>query len=93
MELLFLTIFALGIAAGIKFTGVLLIGSIIIIPAATARNIAWSMKSYIWLSSVLGVSWAALGIFAAKALGLAPGPLFVIVAGFLFFISVLFRRN
>ncbi|MDO8523253.1 MAG: metal ABC transporter permease [bacterium] len=93
LELLFLTIFALGVAAGIKFTGVLLMGSIIIIPAATARNIAWSMKSYIWLSAVLGVLGAVAGIFAAKILGLAPGPLFVIVAGFFFFVSVLFRRN
>ncbi len=93
LELLFLTIFALGVAAGIKFTGVLLMGSIIIIPAATARNIAWSMRSYIWLSAFLGILGASAGIFAAKILELAPGPLFVIIAGILFFFSVLFRRG
>lgn len=92
LELLFLTIFALGVAIGIKFTGALLTGSVVIIPAATARNIAWSMKSYIWLSAVLGVLCAVLGIFAAKIFGLAPGPLFVIIAGTFFFISVFLRR-
>ena len=92
LELLFLAIFALGVAAGIKFTGVLLMGSLIIIPAATARNIARSMKSYIWLSALLGVLGAVSGIFAAHIYELPPGPIFVVVAGILFFISIFFRR-
>ena len=92
LELLFLVIFALGVAAGIKFTGVLLMGSLIIIPAATARNIARSMKSYIWLSALLGVLGAVSGIFAAHIYELPPGPIFVVVAGILFFISIFFRR-
>lgn len=93
LELLFLIIFALGVAAGIKFTGALLMGSIIIIPAATARNIAGSMKNYIWLSVFFGVVCAVAGIWAAKYSGQSPGPLFVIIAGTLFFISVLLRRD
>lgn len=93
LELLFLMIFALGVAAGIKFTGVLLMGSLIIIPAATARNIAGSMRSYIWLSAFFGVLGAVLGIFGSKIYGLAPGPLFVIIAGIFFFASVLFRKR
>ena len=93
LELLFLTIFALGVAAGIKFTGVLLIGSIVIIPAATARNIAPSMRSYIWLSAFFGVLGAVVGIFAAKIYGLAPGPVFVIIAGIFFFASVFLRKS
>lgn len=93
LELLFLTIFALGVAAGIKFTGALLMGSIIIIPAATARNIAGSMKSYIWLSALFGVLCAVFGILAAKTFELSPGPLFVLIAGFFFFVSVLVRRK
>ena len=93
LELLFLTIFALGVAVGIKFTGVLLIGSLVIIPPATARNIAWSMKSYIWLSAGFGVLGAVLGIYISKIYGLAPGPVFVIIAGIFFFASVFWRRR
>ena len=92
LELLFLAIFALGVAAGIKFTGTLLMGSLVIIPAATARNIAWSMKSYIWLSAILGVIGAVLGILISNFYGIAPGPVFVIAAGALFFISIFLRR-
>ncbi len=92
LELLFLGIFALGVATGIKFTGALLMGSIIIIPAATARNIAGSMKSYIGLSAFFGVLSAVLGILAARFYGVSPGPVFVLIAGAMFFISVMFRK-
>jgi len=93
LELLFLTIFALGVATGIKFTGALLMGSVVIIPAATARNVAGSMKSYLWLSAIFGVLDAVLGILLAKIYGFPPGPVFVIVAGFFFLISIFLRRK
>ncbi|MBI2023085.1 metal ABC transporter permease [Candidatus Giovannonibacteria bacterium] len=93
LELLFLTIFALAVAAGIKFTGALLMGSLIIIPAATARNLAGSMKSYLWLSAFLGVLEAVFGMLAAKYYGLSPGPVFVIFAGIFFFVSVFLKEK
>lgn len=92
LELLFLAIFALGVAAGIKFTGALLMGSLIIIPAATARNIAGSMKGYLWLSAFFGVLSAVLGIFASQYYNVTPGPAFVLFASAFFFISIFFRR-
>lgn len=92
LELLFLAIFALGVAAGIKFTGALLMGSLIIIPAATARNIAGSMKGYLWLSAFFGILSAVLGILTSRFYGVPPGPAFVLFAGFFFFISIFFRR-
>lgn len=92
LELLFLAIFALGVAAGIKFTGALLMGSLIIIPAATARNVAGSMKSYLWLSAIIGVVGAVLGILTSQFYGVSPGPAFVLFAGALFFISIFLRR-
>jgi ABC-type Mn2+/Zn2+ transport system permease subunit len=92
LEFLFLMIFALTVAIGIKFTGALLMGSIIIIPAATARNLAVSMHSYMALSALFGVISAASGIAIAHYYALPPGPAFVIIAGAIFFISILFRR-
>lgn len=93
LEFLFLTIFALGVAAGIKFTGVLLMGSLIIIPAATARNIAGSMRSYILLSVFFGVVGAVTGIYISNVYSLPPGPVFVIIAGIFFLASVLLRKR
>lgn len=92
LELLFLFIFALAVAVGIKFTGALLMGSLIIIPAATARNLARNMNQYLWFSAFLGVVGAVFGIYVSYAYNFSPGPVFVLFAGALFFISIFFRK-
>ena len=92
LEFLFLMIFALAVAVGIKFTGALLMGSIIIIPAAASRNIARSMNQYLAISAVFGILGEVLGIFISKFYGFPPGPAFVLFAGALFLISIFFRR-
>lgn len=92
LEFLFLMIFALTVAVGIKLAGALLMGSLIIIPAATARNFSRSMIGYMGLSAILGVVGAIFGILMARFYGFAPGPAFVIFSGLIFFVSVLVRR-
>ena len=92
LEFLFLVIFALVTAVGIKFTGALLMGSIIIIPAATSRNVARSMNQYLTLSAVIGVLSAVFGVLITNLYGFSLGPAFVLFAGALFFISIFFRR-
>lgn len=92
LELIFLFIFALMVAVGVKFTGALLMGSLIIIPAAASRNIARSMNQYLAFAALLGVLGAVLGVFISKIYGFPPGPAFVLFSGALFFVSIFFRR-
>lgn len=92
LEFVFLLIFALTAAVGIKFAGALLMGSLIIIPAATARNFSQNMKSYMALCAVFGAFGALSGVLASYFYGFPPGPTFVIIAGLLFFISVFFKK-
>ena len=87
-EFLFLLVFALMVATGIKFAGALLIGSLIIIPAAIARNVASSMKNYLLLSGLIGTMGALFSVYVAFIYGLEAGPVFVITSGIVFFISV-----
>lgn len=93
LELLFLLIFALAVAVGIKFVGALLMGSLIIIPAATSRNLAASMNAYLGLSAAIGIVGALIGIFGAAFYHLPPGPVFILVVGALFLVSIFFKRN
>lgn len=93
IELVFLLIFALTVAIGIKFIGALLMGSLIIIPAATARNLAHNFKSYAILSALIGVISINLGIVAAELYNLPVGPTVVIIASIFFFISVFFPNK
>jgi len=93
LELLFLLIFGLAVAVGIKFVGALLMGSLIIIPAAASRNLAKSMNSYLFLSVLLGVLGSLAGILISYFYQLSPGPIFVLVLGAIFFFSILFKRK
>lgn len=93
LELLFLLIFAFAVAVGIKFAGALLMGSLIIIPAATSRNLTLSMNSYLFFAAFLGVLGAVLGILGAWFYGFPPGPSFVLVLGAIFLVSIFFRRK
>lgn len=92
IELLFLLIFALVVALGIQFTGALLMGALIIIPAAAARNFAGSMKAYMAISALLGIVGAISGITLSYFYSLPPGPTFILSVGLIFFISIAFRK-
>ncbi|MBI4123110.1 MAG: metal ABC transporter permease [Parcubacteria group bacterium] len=93
LEFLFLTLFALITSVGIQFAGVLLTGSLIIIPAAISRNLTGSMKTYVFLSALLGGAGTVAGVIIATATGLAPGPTFILLLGSIFFVSLLFKKN
>ena len=88
----FLLLFALGITLGIKLIGSLLMGALMILPAVTARNFSWSMKSFFAISAIFGAAMMTIGIFTAKYFAFLPGPS-VIITGIVFFaISLLFKR-
>jgi len=91
LEFLFLILFALVVAIGIKFAGVLLMGALIIIPAATAKNLAHSMASYQLISIILGVAGILAGILGYHYFGLALAPFTIIFEAVIFFISILLK--
>lgn len=92
LEYFFLLSFALGVALGIRFVGALLMGSLVIIPAASAKNISKSLRSFMSLSVIFGVLAAAFGIYIAYVYSLSPGPVFIIISA-LIFICTLFLRQ
>ncbi len=93
LSLIYLLIFAVNIILGLKFLGILLMGSLIIIPAATAKNLARSFNSDLWLSSLISITCVGLGLIIASFYKLALGPVIIAVAAAFFFISIFFARN
>lgn len=88
----FLLLFAISIALGVKLIGSVLMGALTILPAVSARNFAWSLKSFLSFSVVLGLLMIGSGIFISGAFNFVPGPA-VILTGIVFFtISLLFKR-
>ncbi len=93
VELLFLMAFALTVALGLRYLGVLLMGSLIIIPAATAKQLARSLTGMQGLSVGLAVFAVLAGSLAGPRLGVETGPLTIVVAAGAFFVSLLARRT
>ena len=86
-EIIFVLLIASVIAVAIKIVGVLLITSLLIIPAATARRISLSPGQMMFVSSIIGVLAVALGLTGSLNLDTPSGPSIVVASVGLFLIS------
>ena len=98
-NLIYLFLVAIVVAFGIKVGGTIFTSAMIIVPAATARNISRNMRQYSLLSAVIGVVSAVAGfavfLFWGASIGAsAIGPI-IALAGVAFFVAsfVLKKRN
>jgi len=89
LNLFYLLTFALTVALGLRFLGVLLMGSLIIIPAATAKRLARDLSGMLVISVIVAVASTLLGTYAAGLLHRETGPYIITVAGGLFLLSLL----
>jgi ABC-type Mn2+/Zn2+ transport system permease subunit len=93
LDLLYLLAFALTVALGLRYLGVLLMGSLLIIPAATARYVARSLAGMFGVAVAAAVLSTAGGTWLAARLGRPSGPVIVACAAGLFLLALLARRN
>ena len=93
LSLVFLILFAAVIMLGLKFLGVLLMGSLIIIPAAAAKNIARNLSGDLIIAPALAVAATAIGLVVALRTGLDLGPVVVCVSAGLFLLSLFFAKK
>jgi len=92
LNLGFLLAFAVTVALGLRYLGVLLMGSLIIIPAATAKHLATNIRSMFLLAVGVSVGSTFLGSTLAVVLHRPTGPLVISVAAACFFVSLAWRR-
>ncbi len=92
LDLSYLLAFALTVALGLRYLGILLMGSLIIIPAATARHVTRSLDAMLGAAVGLAVAATVIGTVGAGVLQLPGGPLIITVAAGFFVVGVLFRR-
>ncbi len=91
LDLRFLLVFAMTIALGLRYLGVLLIGSLVIVPAATAKRLARTLNGMLVTSATVAILSTTVGTYASTVLHRDAGPLVVIVAAACFFASLLRR--
>jgi ABC-type Mn2+/Zn2+ transport system permease subunit len=88
LNLFYLQAFALTVALGLRYLGVLLMGSLIIIPAATAKRLSRNLTEMLVISAVVAVLVTEIGSLAAAWLHRETGPVIVILAGLVFILSL-----
>jgi ABC-type Mn2+/Zn2+ transport system permease subunit len=88
LNLFYLQAFALTVALGLRYLGVLLMGSLIIIPAATAKRLSRNLTEMLVISAAVALVVTELGSLAAAWLHRETGPVIVILAGLVFILSL-----
>ena len=91
LDLLYLETFALTIALGLRYLGVLLMGALVIIPAATAKNLARNLTGMLTAAVLVAVVSTAAGSALGVWLHRDTGPLIVAVAALCFVVSLVRR--
>ena len=79
--------------AGLRYLGVLLMGSLIIIPAATAKHVTRSLGSMLAVAVMIAVASTLVGTSLARAFHRETGPVIIAVAAGVFFLGLLIRRH
>ena len=95
-RLVFMILMAGVIAIAMKIVGILLITSLLIIPAATARRFAGGPEAMALLAAATGAVAVVLGLFGSLEFDTPSGPSVVVAALVLFLASLLrlaFRRS
>jgi ABC-type Mn2+/Zn2+ transport system permease subunit len=92
LNLLYLQTFALTIALGLRYLGVLLMGALIIIPAATAKRVATNLSSMLLTAVLVAVFATVAGSVLAVWLHRETGPLIVTAAAVCFLVSLARRQ-
>lgn len=90
-NLLYLLLVSVIVALGIQVTGTLLVGFLVVTPAAAARIISQNMARYFILSALFGSIAAMSGISLSATLNILPGPL-VVISGVVIFVVALAIR-
>ncbi len=88
IRLAFMLLIALVVAVAMKVVGILLITSLLIIPAAAARRFAHSPEGMAALASLIGGAAVGLGLWTSLRWDTPAGPSVVVAATALFVLSL-----
>lgn len=92
-ENIFVAVVAVVVMLSIKWVGILLINSLLILPSASARNIAKNSRQYLVSSVVISLLCAVSGLLISFYADTSAGATIVTVSAAVFFITYLFRKK
>ncbi|WMI80694.1 metal ABC transporter permease [Anaerotignum sp. MB30-C6] len=93
IENIFVVMVAVAVMVSIRWVGILMINSLLILPAAAARNVAESARSYHWIATVFALVASVIGLFISYQFGTSAGASIVLVLSAFFFLTYLMARG
>ncbi len=92
-ENIFVVVVAAVVMFSIKWVGILLINSLLILPAAAARNVSKNSRQYLTVSVVISLVGSVVGLLGSFYIDTASGATIVTVLAVIFFATYLFRKK
>lgn len=86
-ENIFVVILAVAVMLSIKQIGILTINSLLILPAAAARNVSPNSRQYLVLSTVISLFCGIAGLVISFYAGTAAGATMVLIAAAVYFVT------
>ena len=91
VEGIFASMVAVVVAISIQWVGLLIINSLLVLPAAASRNIARSVKEYHVLSVAFAMISGVSGLVLAYYFNMAAGATIVVLSALIFFATLLLK--
>ena len=93
VEYAFTTLVAVAVMVSIRWVGVMLINSLLILPAAASRNIARNSAAYLRDSVLIALFCGVTGLILSYYLNTSAGAAIVLVAACVYFVTLPLRRK
>lgn len=84
---IFVVLIAIIVMISIRWIGILLINSLLILPAASSRNIAKNMRSYHLFPVLFSLISGIAGLIVSYYWNIPTGPMIVLISGIIYFIT------
>ena len=83
---------ALIVMLSIKWVGILIINALLILPAASSRNLAVNLREYHFFAVLFSMFSGILGLIISYFTNVATGPMIIIVASLIYFITFAYQK-
>lgn len=93
VENIFVILIAIVVMLSIKWVGVFLINALLILPAASSRNISSNMRQYHFYSIIFSVVSGIIGLILSYYYKLATGSTIVIIISIIFFVTYFIAKK
>ena len=89
---LFVVVLTFAVAITIQLLGIILVTSLLVVPAAAARNVSRTLRQQIWFSLIFGWTGTLGGVLGSFHFDVPCGPAVVLTCIAIFLITLVVRR-